>query len=439
MTYFIYTFTGALCNYFFCVHLLPNKLAILKRLIIFLYAFSTIFLLNQIYGQASTFITFSGLMLLIYLFAENRFLNLSCYLFGYFYTITFNYIFMWATGFILKMDMETLVKNHILLIIFSCVYCIFCGITTKMIGNHLHRKLNITKYFSDPHLLKAIFIDLFLLVMLYIFNFSYGERLGYNYGVIALNGIIFLLLFIITVFLMYSVYKAAIKEQTDKHRMAQFENLRVYTERVESSYVAMRKFKHDYINILSTMSEFMNENDMEGLKEYYEKSILPISHSFTVSDTKMGLLSYIKDTALKSLLSSKFVYMIETGIKLEIELQETIGQLPIDCLDLCRVIGIFLDNAMEAAKETEKKEVRFCMFYRGDDLYLVIQNTALPLPYAIANLRSHEFSTKGEDRGIGLFNVDMVLKNYRNVLWNTNYEEPYFTQELILKQTIAQE
>ena len=77
MTYFIYTFTGALCNYFFCVHLLPNKLTILKRLIIFLYAFSTIFLLNQFFGQASTFITFSGLMLLIYLFAENRFLNLD--------------------------------------------------------------------------------------------------------------------------------------------------------------------------------------------------------------------------------------------------------------------------------------------------------------------------------------------------------------------------
>ncbi|WP_415066345.1 sensor histidine kinase [Lacrimispora sp.] len=277
------------------------------------------------------------------------------------------------------------------------------------------------------------------MVLLYIFNFSYGERLGYNYGVIALNGIIFLLLFIITVFLMYSVYKVAIKEQTYKHRMAQFENLRVYTERVESSYGAMRKFKHDYINILSTMSEFINENDMEGLREYYEKSILPISHSFTESDTKLGLLSCIKDTALKSLLSSKFIYMIETGIKLEIELQETIDELPLDCLDLCRVIGIFLDNAMEAAMETEEKEVCFCMFYKDDDLYLVIQNTALPLPYAIANLRSHEFSTKGENRGIGLFNVDMVLTNYKNVLWNTNYEEPYFTQELILKQTIAQE
>jgi two-component system sensor histidine kinase AgrC len=433
MTYFIYTLTGALCVYFFCINLLPNKLSILKRFTIFLYTFGTAFIFNRLYGQASTFITFSGLILLIYFFTRNHYLSLSCYLFGYLYTITFNYIFMWVTGLIFKMDMEVLITHHLLLIIFSCIYCVFCGTTTKLIGYYFHKKLNIAKYLSNHHLIKAIFIDLFLLVIFYIFNFSYGERLGYNYGVIALNGIIFLLLFLITVFLMYSVYKVTIGEQAYKHRMAQFENLRVYTERLENSYGIMRKFKHDYMNILVTMSGFMNENDMDGLKEYYGERILPISRAFTESDTKLGNLSNIKSTALKSLLSSKFVYMIEVGIKAEIELTEPINDLNMDCLDLSRILGIFLDNAMEAAMETEDKEVHFCIFYKEKDLYLIIQNTALPPSHAISELRSHEISTKGENRGIGLFNVDIILKNYENAIWNTTYEEPYFTQELILK------
>ncbi|WP_024295530.1 sensor histidine kinase [Lacrimispora indolis] len=432
MTYFIYTFTGALCVYFFCVHLLPNKLTILRRFILFLYTFGTAFLFNRIFGQASTFITFSGLTLIIYLFTSNHYLSLSCYLFGYLYTITFNYLFMWGAGFIFKMDMEALITHHFLLIIFSCIYCLFCGTTTKLIGHYIHKKLNITKYLTNHHMLKAIFINLFLLVLFYIFNFSYGERLGYNYGVIALNGIIFLLLFTVTVFLMYSVYKVTMGEQAYKHRMAQFENLRTYTERLENSYGIMRKFKHDYMNILITMSGFMKENDMDGLKEYYSDRILPISRAFTESDTKLGILSNIKNTALKSLLSSKFVYMMEVGIKIEIELTESIDELTIDCLDLSRIIGIFLDNAMEAAMETEEKKVHFCMFYKEMDLYLIIQNTALPPDYAISELRNHNVSTKGENRGIGLFNVDMILKGYKNVVWNTTYEEPYFTQELIL-------
>ncbi|HBE87312.1 MAG TPA: hypothetical protein DDW53_21145 [Lachnoclostridium sp.] len=432
MTYFTYTLTGALCTYFLCVHLLPNKISILKRIIIFLYAFGTLYFFNRIYGQSGSFFTFSGIILLVYCFTNNHYLSLSCYLFGYLYSISFSYLFMWIMTFFLKIDITDFSNNGQAIIIFSWVYCVYCGITTKLIGWYFHKKLKLSQYLTNRHLLKAIFIDLFLLVLFYIFNFSYGERLGYNYGVIAVNGIIFIFLFSITVLLMYSVYKITISEQSYKHRMAQFENLRTYAERLEKSYGIMRKFKHDYMNILITMSGFMKENDMVGLKEYYGERILPISHAFTESDTKLGTLSNIKNTALKSLLSSKFVYMMEIGIKTEIELIEPVNDLNMDCLDLSRILGILLDNAMEASIETKENEVRFCMFYKEKDLHLIIQNTALPPTYAISELRSHEISTKGENRGIGLFNVDMILKNYENTIWNTTYEEPYFTQELIL-------
>lgn len=207
MTYFIYTFTGALCHYFFCIYLLPDKLTFIKRLVMFLYTFSTVFLLNRIYGQASTFITFGGNILLIYFFTNNRCLSLSCYLFGYLYTITFNYLFLLLVDFIFKIEINALITHNLFLIVFSCIYCIFCGVTNKLIGYYIHRKLNIAKYLTNHHLLKATFVYLFLLVIFYIFNFSYGERLGYTNDVITLNGIIFLVLFVITVFLMYSVYK----------------------------------------------------------------------------------------------------------------------------------------------------------------------------------------------------------------------------------------
>ena len=167
------------------------------------------------------------------------------------------------------MDMAELLIRDNLTIIFSILYCVFCGLTTKMLGWYFHKKLNLSNYLTNPYLLKAIFIDLFILVFFYIFNFSYGEYLGYNYGVIALNGILFLLLFAITVYLMYSIYKATMGEQANKHRMSQFENLRIYTDRLELSYSTMRKFKHDYMNILITMSGFMEDNDLQGLIKYY--------------------------------------------------------------------------------------------------------------------------------------------------------------------------
>ncbi|WP_312501771.1 sensor histidine kinase [Lacrimispora sp.] len=439
MNNLICTLAGSLCIYFSYVNLLPYKYSIFKRALIFLYIFNIFFFFEGTLGQTSTFLTSIGIIIFTLLFAKNRIFNLCCYLFGYIYIVAFNYLFMWIAGALLKMDMEALLTHEKLTVIFSVTYCIFSGITTKLIGWYFHENLKISNFYINKHLLTAVFIDLLFLVFLYIFNFSYGEHLGYNYGVIALNGIIFLILFAITAFLMYYIYKITLAEQAYKHRMAQFENLRTYTDRLEESYGVMRKFKHDYMNILSTLSGFLKENDMESLKEYYGERILPISRAFTESDTKLGTLSNIKSTALKSLLSSKFVYMMEIGIKAEIELTEPINDLNMDCLDLSRIIGIFLDNSIEATMETEEKEVRFCMFYKEEDLYLIIQNTAIPPIYAISELRSHEISSKGENRGVGLFNVDTILNNYENTIWNTTYEEPYFTQELILMHKINKE
>ncbi len=434
MTYFIYALTGSLCSYFSCVNLLPNKFSLLKRLFLFIYAFATVYFLNKSFGQISTFLTFGGILLLTFYFSKYNLFYLSCCLFGYLYSVTFNYVIMWIVGVLLKINMEELLASSAMTIAFSCLYCLFCGVTTKGLGWYFHKKLTLPHYLTNPYLLKSIFIDLFLLVSFYIINFSYGERLGYDHGIIALNGIIFLLLFAITVFLMYSVYKTTIDKETYKNRMIQFENLRLYTERLEKSYGSMRRFKHDYMNILSTMSEFMKENDMKSLIEYYEEKVLPISHAFTESGTKLGALSNIKNTALKSLLSSKFIYAMETGIKTEIELMEPIDKLFMDSLDLSRIIGIFLDNAIEAAEETEEKEVGFCMFYKNEALYLIIRNTAHAPSYPISQLSSQEISSKGENMGIGLYNVKMILNSYDNAIWNTTYDEPYFIQELILKR-----
>lgn len=434
MNNLLFILAGSLCNYYSCINLMPKKPNFVKRSIIFSYIFAVFFIFKGILGQTSTFIVYAGLLFFTYSFSDNKLLSICCYLFGYLYTVTFNYLFMWIAGILLHMDMKTLLSHESLTVKFSCIYCVYCGITTKMIGFFIHSKLKLSKYFTNKYLVVAIFINLLFLVFLYIFNFSYGERLGYNYGVIALNGIIFLLLFVVTVYLMYYIYKITTKEQSDKHRLAQFENLRNYAEKLEQSYGIMRKFKHDYINILSTMTGYMDNNDMDGLMKYYSEKVLPISHSFTESDTKLGSLSNIKDTGLKSLLSSKFIYAMETGLNVEIELTEPIDNLYIDTLDLARILGIFLDNSIEASVETKEKIVRFCMFYGQNKLWIIVQNTSLPLLYPLGQLNNQEVSSKGENRGLGLYNVDMILKKYKNVTWSTSYQDVYFIQELILAE-----
>lgn len=76
----------------------------------------------------------------------------------------------------------------------------------------------------------------------------------------------------------------------------------------------MRSFKHDYVNLLTTMSGYMEENNMKELKSYFYQEILPISHSFSENNSRLSSLSFIENLELKGLLSSKLIRAMELGL-----------------------------------------------------------------------------------------------------------------------------
>ena len=52
----------------------------------------------------------------------------------------------------------------------------------------------------------------------------------------------------------------------------------------------------------------------------------------------------------------------------------------------------------------------------------------------LGRLNEYGYSTKGEGRGLGLYNVKEILKKYRNVSKSTSISEGYFEQTLILQK-----
>lgn len=355
MADFVYFFTGGLCCYFSFVFPLPYRLPWTKKVVLLIYIYFICLLLGLRFGQLSTFGAVIGTLAFMYHFTDSDFYSLSCSLFGYLHTITANYLILWLMGMVSHISEGQLVSSSMLSIIFNTIYCLFCALSTKLIGRILNKKLCLHQVLTDTHTLKGIFSFLFLLVILFIFHVCYGEILGYSYGVTAFSGISFLLLFIVASFLMYSIYRHTQQVELARNQIRQFEDLLKYTKKLEESYQTMRSFKHDYINMFTTISGFINEDDMPALKKYYQQKIAPLNQTFMESDHKLNNLMYISCQELKSIFSSKLVYSLELGIKTELEIQETIEISGIDSLDISIIIGIFLDNAIEAAAESEEK------------------------------------------------------------------------------------
>lgn len=287
----------------------------------------------------------------------------------------------------------------------------------------------IKKILNTTSLLLSSFVILFICCLKYLFielvNFS---ATLYLYASLLSIIIISLILYFFT-----TTLKSSIKEDYINKENKQ---LKEYTNMLENMSSDLRKFKHDYINILYTLGDYINEQDIVGLKKYYEEDLLPESKRIVKTDKNITLLKNIKITPLKALISSKLLTAQSQGIEINAEVFETIDSLSIKTIDICRIIGIFLDNAIEGTSLCEKKFIHIAFIKNNCNVIIVIINSCPEDIPPVFQLYQKNFSTKGVNRGIGLTSVkELIDTSYENILLNTSVSDNIFKQELIINNS----
>ena len=83
-----------------------------------------------------------------------------------------------------------------------------------------------------------------------------------------------------------------------------YQKLQLYTTQIEQMYSSLRSFKHDYFNVMLSMSGYIDTEDMPGLKEYFYQEIIPRNQKLSEGTGKFNSFIHIKNPTLKGLLSS---------------------------------------------------------------------------------------------------------------------------------------
>jgi two-component system sensor histidine kinase AgrC len=225
-------------------------------------------------------------------------------------------------------------------------------------------------------------------------------------------------------------YKNLKNEITAENRERQVKDLTEYNENLEMLYNDMRKFRHDYINILSSMAAYIEDEDINGLKGYFEKRIVPLGTEINEKNSKIGLLHNIMIKEIKGVVLTKVIRAQELGVEVEIDIVEKIDIVNFDVIDLSRCIGILLDNAIESAVACKKGKIKIGFIKRNDSLMIVVINSVEDNVPPIHKIYEKGFSTKGENRGIGLSNLREVLSKYSQATLDTIIKENEFEQIL---------
>lgn len=258
-----------------------------------------------------------------------------------------------------------------------------------------------------------------------------------NKIIVVLNLLFVISLFIFLILIIYQNNKGLKRELEKQYNEKELYQLKEYTNMIEIMSTDLREFKHDYLNILQTIGEYIESENMEELKEFYEKDLMPESKRILVKDRSFLLLQHIKINPLKSLISSKIIKAQTKNIKIKIEIAEDIDELRIKLIDICRIVGILIDNAIEAAVLCEDKFIEFAIIKVDTSVTFIINNSCHEDTPPVFKIYEKGFSIKGPGRGIGLKSVREILdQNYRNVLLNTKIEASIFKQELIILDRI---
>jgi two-component system sensor histidine kinase AgrC len=238
------------------------------------------------------------------------------------------------------------------------------------------------------------------------------------------------------------------------------ESSKKYIQELEEAYKAMRIIKHDYLNIMTSLKLRIDNGDIAGLVKYYDEELSKLNNDLLNQDQLIASLYNIQINEVKSILVYKCSAAAQYGIEIYIEATELIDKLGISTAVICQILGILLDNAIEAIAETKdqhtpqssgvccsvkngfyagllnplaNKKLNIAIIKNPNSKIFIIKNTWKRKEITIDNLFELGFSTKGKGRGIGLHTVRNYTEKMTRLYLETEIDDIYFTQILSVK------
>ena len=238
------------------------------------------------------------------------------------------------------------------------------------------------------------------------------------------------LYFLFTCSMLFIVLHAVRGNYEARKKVEYLEHLKEYTGNLEMVYGNLRSFRHDYINVMASLAAYIEEGRYEELGEFFYGHILPMQKGLTQKNDALNSLLHVEVLELKSILYTKLLLAVNREVEVEVDIPDVIDCVHMDPVDLVRVLGIYLDNAIEACLETERPFLRFHLGRVEGDVVFLLSNSFVDRGLSLGQMCKKDVSTKGEGRGIGLYTVGEILNRYDNVYHETRMEEGVFIQQV---------
>lgn len=241
-----------------------------------------------------------------------------------------------------------------------------------------------------------------------------------------IDSIFLLLFFLFLIYLIvYNKYRV-VKEVKKTEEL--LDMMTIYEKRIDED----RIIRHEMLNNLLALKSFKDKNSEE-----FDKTL--DDFIMTCSNKSVGVKNIYKlPPGLKGIVyykiniasDKKINYNINISKQVNIKLEKENYK---EYVSLCKILGIIIDNAIEASEKTKDKLLIIDAYNEKDGIVIEVTNSCKEKDMDISSLYKKGYSSKGNNRGFGLHIARMLLKNSKHLKMEQECVNNLFTTKIIIK------
>ncbi len=336
-----------------------------------------------------------------------------------------DFIEMYFITKILKISMEYCFNSIAGSIISNLIVCVLFLILTIVIKEFLKKLVNME--FENNHKIILISIITFACISTFFYEMGREFRINKNFWIY-----IFVIIVLVSVLLNY-IKQAIInnKIQNDYDKLLEF--MKTYEEEIENQRTLRHETKNEFLAIRSKICDKEKE---KTIIDYIDEIL---GDTYLVKNEKYAKFGYLPANGVKGLCYFKTQKAEEQGISVSINISKKIQSSTICNLntkeqrDFAKILGVFIDNAIEASAESKDKELGIEAYSNLDNEFRMIISNTYNNEIDEEKIGKENFTTKGKNRGHGLLLVNQLVQ--KNNIFDTKREikNNIYSQTIIVK------
>ena len=228
---------------------------------------------------------------------------------------------------------------------------------------------------------------------------------------------------LLTIFFLMSENSQAFMRKSYEESAAEYQNqiLTRQVSEIQSIYMTMRGWRHDYHNHMQSLKAYLSKGMEEEAKDYLERLENDLDEVRQLIETG--------NVALDAILNSKLSLAIQEKIRVDYKAAVP-EQLTVTDIDLCVLIGNLIDNGVEACQKMEEgdRRIRLYIGVLRQQLYIYVLNSTNE---AVRRLDEEYITTKRGNHGHGLKRINLIVEKYGGYI-NRKNEPGVFVTEIMM-------